>query len=142
MSAQTILLVEDDPDIRDGVRILLAGEGYHILEAENGARALEVFGPEVDLVILDVMMPGMSGLRVVVLAALETYAQQTDLRQKETVRLLEDFQSYVTEEQLAASDVEGITRWVDEHDFTLLETLSGPRAGIQLLCARAPGPEP
>lgn len=121
MSAQTILLVEDDPDIRDGVRILLAGEGYHILEAENGARALEVFGPEVDLVILDVMMPGMSGLRVVVLAALETYAQQTDLRQKETVRLLEDFQSYVTEEQLAASDVEGITRWVDEHDFTLLE---------------------
>ena len=64
MSAQTILLVEDDPDIRDGVRILLAGEGYHILEAENGARALEVFGPEVDLVILDVMMPGMSGLRV------------------------------------------------------------------------------
>lgn len=64
MSAQTILLVEDDPDIRDGVRILLAGEGYHILEAENGAKALEVFGPEVDLVILDVMMPGMSGLRV------------------------------------------------------------------------------
>ena len=64
MSAQTILLVEDDPDIRDGVRILLAGEGYHILEAENGARVLEVFGPEVDLVILDVMMPGMSGLRV------------------------------------------------------------------------------
>lgn len=49
-------------------------------------------------------------LRVVVLAALETYAQQTDLRQKETVRLLEDFQSYVTEEQMAASDVEGITR--------------------------------
>ena len=33
-------------------------------------------------------------LRVVVLAALETYAQQTDLRQKETARLLEDFQSY------------------------------------------------
>lgn len=64
MSAQTILLVEDDPDIRDGVRILLAGEGYHILEAENGVKALEVFGPEVDLVILDVMMPGMSGLRV------------------------------------------------------------------------------
>ena len=64
MAAQTILIAEDDPDIRDGVRILLAGEGYHILEAENGTRALEIFNPEVDLVILDIMMPGMSGLRV------------------------------------------------------------------------------
>ena len=59
MAAQTILIAEDDPDIRDGVRILLAGEGYHILEAENGTRALEIFNPEVDLVILDIMMPGM-----------------------------------------------------------------------------------
>lgn len=64
MAEQTILIVEDDPDIRDGVRILLAGEGYHILEAENGLRALELFDPEVDLVILDIMMPGVSGLRV------------------------------------------------------------------------------
>ena len=53
MAEQTILIAEDDPDIRDGVRILLSGEGYHIIEAENGTRALEVFRPEVDLVILD-----------------------------------------------------------------------------------------
>ena len=64
MTEQTILIVEDDADIRDGVRILLAREGYRILEAENGAKALQVFDPGVDLVILDVMMPGMSGLRV------------------------------------------------------------------------------
>ena len=64
MAEQTILIVEDDPDIRDGVRILLTGEGYRIREAENGLRALEMMGPEVDLVILDIMMPGMSGLRV------------------------------------------------------------------------------
>lgn len=64
MAEQTILIAEDDPDIRDGVRILLSGEGYHIIEAENGTRVLEVFRPEVDLVILDIMMPGMSGLRV------------------------------------------------------------------------------
>ena len=61
---QTIMIVEDDPDIRDGVRILLSGEGYRILEAENGPRALRLLTPEVDLVILDIMMPGMSGLRV------------------------------------------------------------------------------
>ena len=59
---QTIMIVEDDPDIRDGVRILLSGEGYHIIEAENGTRALEVFRPEVDLVILDIMMPVMDGV--------------------------------------------------------------------------------
>ena len=41
MAEQTILIAEDDPDIRDGVRILLSGEGYHIIEAENGTRALE-----------------------------------------------------------------------------------------------------
>ena len=64
MAAQTILIAEDDPDIRDGVRILLAGEGYHILEAENGTRALEIFNPEVDLVILDIMMPKLDGLEV------------------------------------------------------------------------------
>ena len=64
MRTQTILIAEDDPDIRDGVRILLSGEGYHILEAENGPRALEIFNADVDLVILDIMMPGMSGLRV------------------------------------------------------------------------------
>ena len=50
---QTIMIVEDDPDIRDGVRILLSGEGYRILEAENGPRALSLLTPEVDLVILD-----------------------------------------------------------------------------------------
>lgn len=64
MEVQTILIVEDDPDIRDGVRILLAGEGYRILEAENGRKALEIFNQDIDLVILDIMMPGMSGLRV------------------------------------------------------------------------------
>ena len=35
MAEQTILIVEDDPDIRDGVRILLTGEGYRIREAET-----------------------------------------------------------------------------------------------------------
>ena len=64
MAEQTILIAEDDPDIRDGVRILLSGEGYRILEAENGPRALSLLTPEVDLVILDIMMPKLSGLEV------------------------------------------------------------------------------
>lgn len=60
---EKILIVEDDADIREGVRILLEGEGYSIMEAENGRKGLELLSEEPDLVILDVMMPGMSGLK-------------------------------------------------------------------------------
>ena len=64
MNTQTILVVDDDAEIREGIRILLTGESYNIIEAENGRQALERLSEEVDLVILDVMMPGFSGLRV------------------------------------------------------------------------------
>ena len=64
MDTQTILIVDDDAEIREGIRILLAGENYAILEAENGRQALELLSDAVDLVVLDVMMPGISGLRV------------------------------------------------------------------------------
>ena len=57
------MIIEDDEDIREGVRILLEGEGYAVSEAENGRKGLELLGEEPDLVILDVMMPGMSGLK-------------------------------------------------------------------------------
>ena len=64
MNHHTILIVEDEAEIREGIRILLSGENYAILEAENGKQALEKMSDQVDLVILDVMMPGISGLRV------------------------------------------------------------------------------
>ena len=64
MEMQTILVVDDDEEIREGIRILLGGDEYVILEAENGERALALLSDLVDLVILDIMMPGMSGLRV------------------------------------------------------------------------------
>lgn len=64
MHTQTILIVDDDREIREGIRILLAGEAYNIIEADGGAQALEKLTGAVDLVILDVVMPGLSGLRV------------------------------------------------------------------------------
>ena len=64
METQTILIVEDEAEIREGIRILLTGENYRILEAENGAQALNMLSDTIDLVILDIMMPGMSGIRV------------------------------------------------------------------------------
>lgn len=63
MQETTILIIEDDADIREGIRILLKSEQRHVLEAENGKIGLELLSDEVDLVILDIMMPGMSGLK-------------------------------------------------------------------------------
>ena len=64
MEKQTILVVDDDAEIREGIRILLSGDEYTILEAESGKQALERMTETVDLVILDIMMPDISGLRV------------------------------------------------------------------------------
>jgi len=64
MNSKVILIVEDEPDIRDGIRILLSGEGYTILEASNGEDALKLVNEALDLVILDIMLPGMSGIKV------------------------------------------------------------------------------
>ena len=58
-----ILLIEDDADIREGVRILLESEDYQITEAGSGEDGLKLLSEETDLVILDIMLPGISGLK-------------------------------------------------------------------------------
>ncbi|HEM3636430.1 response regulator transcription factor [Streptococcus suis] len=58
-----ILLIEDDSSIREGVRILLESEGFSVKEAASGEEGIDCLTPDTDLIILDVMMPGMSGLR-------------------------------------------------------------------------------
>ena len=63
MTEKKIMIIEDDEDIREGVRILLESEQYLVMEAENGAQGLELLEPDVSLIILDIMMPGMSGIR-------------------------------------------------------------------------------
>lgn len=63
MEQTRILVVDDNPEIREVLRILLKSEGYEIVEAENGTQALELLDEHMDLVILDVMMPGLSGLK-------------------------------------------------------------------------------
>ena len=61
----TILVADDDPDIAELVEIHLAEEGFRVYKAYDGREALQVFAREkIDLAILDIMMPGIDGIRV------------------------------------------------------------------------------
>jgi two-component system, OmpR family, KDP operon response regulator KdpE len=59
----TILLVDDEPQIRRALKTPLAQHGYVVIEAKTGEEAIEKMGDEsADLVVLDMNMPGMGGL--------------------------------------------------------------------------------
>ena len=57
-----ILVADDEKEIRDVLRLLLTGEGYTVTEAADGDQVLAAASPAVDLYLLDVNMPGISGI--------------------------------------------------------------------------------
>lgn len=60
---RTVLIAEDDPDLRATMREVLRIEGYETVEAEDGQTALEILsGGPVDVLILDLRMPGLDGV--------------------------------------------------------------------------------
>jgi len=61
---ETVLLVEDEDSVRELVRETLVSRGYKVLEAENGESGLQVgenYKGQIDLLITDVVMPGIGG---------------------------------------------------------------------------------
>lgn len=61
---QVVLVVDDHQDIREVVRVLLEAEGFQVLEAKSGEAAVEIYEEtDLDLVIMDIMMPGISGFQ-------------------------------------------------------------------------------
>src|SRR6266478_3752129 len=63
--AKTILIVDDDLELSDGLRIMLERQGYRVLQARNGQEGKSViYQQRPDLVILDMMMPRMGGYPV------------------------------------------------------------------------------
>ena len=62
-----VLIAEDEAAIREFIVINLRRGGYEVIEAEDGARALELYNScdgDFDVVLLDVMMPNVDGLEV------------------------------------------------------------------------------
>jgi CheY-like chemotaxis protein len=65
---ETLLLVEDETPVRESVRRLLEWHGYTVIEARNGADALQIYAgdeQQIDLVLTDLIMPGIGGHELV-----------------------------------------------------------------------------
>ncbi|CAI6083778.1 Transcriptional regulatory protein SrrA [Paenibacillus sp. JJ-100] len=64
MAESTILMVDDEAEIIQLMSIYFNNEGYKLLQASNGVEALEILNSQhIDLIVLDLMMPGMDGLQ-------------------------------------------------------------------------------
>jgi DNA-binding response OmpR family regulator len=62
---KTILLVDDDLDLAEGVRVVLEKQGYRVMQARDGQQCKQmIYQHHPDLVILDMMMPRMGGYPV------------------------------------------------------------------------------
>ncbi len=65
MAGEKILVVDDDPDISDVLSLYLTKNGFEVLTAEDGFRAVELAkAAKPDLILLDVLLPGLDGLEV------------------------------------------------------------------------------
>lgn len=63
---KTILVVDDEPDIRESVKMVLEKNGYKVITAEDGDECLNIIQQtKPDLILLDIMMPGTPVIKVV-----------------------------------------------------------------------------
>jgi len=78
ITSRSVLVVDDDPDLRDITRFVLEGEGFEVVTAEDGSEALQRLhaGELPAVVLLDLMMPVMNGYQF-----LEEVAKDPSLRE-------------------------------------------------------------
>ena len=78
---KTILVVEDQQEVRGIMARVLIARGYSVIEAFDGQQALEVLmaGQRVDLLIVDIVMPGLNGLELAKRLSTRTEARPTPL---------------------------------------------------------------
>ena len=114
---QRILVVDDEPEIREVLRMMLSSEGYEILEAGNAEKAVEQC-EGVDLVILDIMMPGESGIWAC-----------TKIREKTNVPIL-----FLTAKSETEDIVQGLNAGADDYitkPFAPAEVLARVRSHLR-----------
>lgn len=114
---QRILVADDEPEIREVLRMMLGSEGYEILEAGNAKEAVEQ-AENADLVILDIMMPGESGIQAC-----------TKIREKTNVPIL-----FLTAKSGEHDKVLGFSAGGDDYlvkPFSYMELLSRVKALIR-----------
>lgn len=64
---QRILIIDDEPQIRSMVRLILEREGYAVLEAVDGAEGLKIFREKpADLILTDLIMPNKDGIGMII----------------------------------------------------------------------------
>ena len=103
-----ILVIDDEPSIRDLLDTLLRRKGYTVVLAESGQKGLELFRREhPDVIVLDLKMPGMDGLTVL--------REVRNLNPKQPVIVLTGAGTAEVEQQVRAL---GVTEFV-EKEFSL-----------------------
>lgn len=60
----TIVVVDDVPEVRNGISVILEAEGFDVRQASNGLEALEQVDETVDLVVTDILMPEIDGIEL------------------------------------------------------------------------------
>ena len=117
MEKQKILIADDEPEIREVLRMMLESEGYDIVEACNAQEAVDRT-EGVDLVILDILMPGESGIQAC-----------TKIREKSNVPIL-----FLTAKSGEHDKVLGFSAGGDDYlvkPFSYMELLSRVKALIR-----------
>jgi DNA-binding response OmpR family regulator len=124
---RTVLIVEDDPSIALGLRMNLESEGFNVLSAEDGERALAVAREaQPNLIILDLMLPTLNGFEVLRTLRHEGYQMPIIMLSARTGEM-----DKVTGLELGAEDYVA-------KPFSLAELLARVRAALR----RGPAPAP
>ena len=120
MPDRTVLVVEDFDDTRAFIRMLLEMKGCQVLEAVNGREAVEAASahcPEIDLILMDLRMPVMTGVQ-----ATRLIREQSETCRVPIVAMAEHCEGAWREEALAAGVVDCFGKPIE---FSLLEEILG-----------------
>lgn len=112
------MIIEDDADIRSGVKILLESQGYQVEESVDGNQAIAKFDDTYNLLIIDIMMPGLSGI--------ETCKK---IREKSVVPIL-----FLTARGADTDKLEGLSAGGDDYlvkPFSYIELIARVKALIR-----------